>query len=132
MYWPLSHRNVLPLNPTSVSSNSAAICVSQLTGVVERLNVGRAPAWTTVPSAFFNWNFVGMVLPSLKKLSKPPWWAVSLIGCRNPSQRYRTPTVFVLLAAVKFELPAKPARTVYVPTPDGAPASGVPDVPVPL
>ena len=61
-----SQRNALPDEATSVSSVSGAICVSQLTGVAERLKIGAEPAWTTVPSARLSWNFVGTVLPSLK------------------------------------------------------------------
>jgi len=42
-----------------------------------------------VPSLFLSWNFAGTVLPALKMLTVvvPTWWAVSLIGCRNPSNR---------------------------------------------
>ena len=41
-----------------------------------------------VPSARFSWNFTGTVLPALKMLvAVSIWWAVSLIGWRNPSHR---------------------------------------------
>jgi hypothetical protein len=54
-----------------------------LTGVSQ---AGAFAGVMIVPSARFSWNFTGMVLPPLKMLvAVPIWWAVSLIGCRNPS-----------------------------------------------
>jgi hypothetical protein len=56
-----------------------------LTGV---RHIGATAAWTTVPAEFFSWNFAGTVLPAWKMLvDVPTSCAVSLIGCRNPSNR---------------------------------------------
>jgi hypothetical protein len=52
---------------------------------------GALLAWTTVPSAFPSWNLAGTVLAALNTLTAVAiWWAVSLIGCRHPVQRYTT------------------------------------------
>jgi hypothetical protein len=50
-------------------------------------NVGSVACRTTAPAAFLSRNLAGIVWPSLNLLCcTPVWCAVSLIGCRNPSQ----------------------------------------------
>ena len=56
-----------------------------MTGVSQ---MGALPGVMIEPLAFLSWNLTGTVLPALKMLvAVSTWCAVSLMGCRKPSQR---------------------------------------------
>src|SRR4051812_22886864 len=71
----------------------------------------------TLPAASLITNFAGIVWPSLNLLSSRPVCAVSLIGCRNPSQRKFTVYVTDLPAVLPALSAAPPHVAVKVPTP---------------